>query len=39
VLLFDMGKLSAIVESIEEDKIICKFRCDGNISDNSIIYM
>ena len=34
-----MGKSSAIVESIEDNKIVCKVRCNSNIYDKCIVHM
>jgi len=34
-----MGKTSAIVNSVEENKLNCTFRCSGSIFNNSIVHM
>ncbi len=39
IVLFDMGKSSAVVVSVEPHKLKCVFRCSGSLFDNTIVHM
>ncbi len=39
VVLFDMGKSSAVVTSVQEHCLKCTFRCAGILYDNTVVHM